>query len=189
MESFLQRFLKVIPLDSPIKFENFPSYRPWTSYEEGLTSNDVDFYTGIFLRPATGYIFKHQPHVTQFDKTYKRPTQGNIIVFQSSSNIKEAQSEETKENDVFYDLLSQVIIQLGFHNYAIQYFHPYENGTAYNTTMCKLTRFNRTYNILVTPYAHKYAVKHYGVETFEGDNSTSETVLGWKEVQSDQFSI
>lgn len=73
----------------------------------------------------------------------------------SSSMIKEAQSENSEENSYYHFLLKLILRQIGIHKNLRQYYHPYEDATPYNTTTCKLVRFNKEFNILTTPFAHK----------------------------------
>ena len=52
-------------------------------------------------------------------------------------------------------------------------YHPYESIEFYKNPVCKLTKYGKNYSFLVTPYAHIYAKKRFGVETFIGDNEQS----------------
>ena len=53
-------------------------------------------------------------------------------------------------------------------------YHPKNSTKPYkdNETYCSLIKYGRQFNFLIEPYSHLFAQKHYGVDVFEGDNST-----------------
>lgn len=100
---------------------------------------------------------------------YHRPTSGHI-----EFNNAYVSNKESKFNSS-----SSYFIHVAFHEltHALGSFHiNYHelNSTKlwdYNQTHCKMTKYGKNFTFLISPNSHKFAVKHYGVETFEGDDN------------------
>ncbi|EAY20145.1 GP63-like [Trichomonas vaginalis G3] len=70
-------------------------------------------------------------------------------------------------------ILHELTHTLGFALNFFEKYHPPESTEVYKDPVCKLTKYKKNYLFLVTPNAHVYAKKRFGVETFIGDNGTS----------------
>ncbi|EAX96777.1 GP63-like [Trichomonas vaginalis G3] len=103
-------------------------------------------------RPNSGFLIINYP--------YYRNSMGGI---ESQFGTKEAFTV----NLLFHELM-HTLVQV-----YTSTFHPY-NSTEYyseNQTFCSMTKYGKKFKFLITPYAHIFALKHYGVEVFEGDDN------------------
>lgn len=168
IKSYLQRLLKVIPLTKPIKLINLHDY--YFDHSEHDTINDIDFYMAITSRPREldSPVFASASTI-QIENLFMRPTQG-CIYLNPTAIPNEIQNENSANNRFFFICVHEIFHVLGISSKNFKNFHPYEDRKPYSNPICKLSVKGKQMAFLTTPYAQKYAKKHYGVTIFEGDN-------------------
>lgn len=166
---FLQKLLKVIPLDSPISVTN---YNGWTNYKLPFNVLNVDLYMGILSRPYgenSNIVASAGSNIKE--STFYRPIHG--AVFLNPRFIPTiAQSENSTNNAFFYVCIHEIFHALGIGSDKFELFHPYENSTRYSPIYCSLNKSGKIMKFIITPYAHLFATKQFGTEIFIGDNGT-----------------
>ncbi|EAY16082.1 GP63-like [Trichomonas vaginalis G3] len=167
---FLQNTIKVKSLRFPIKVSNLEDYGDF----DEIVFNDADLgivATSIALDSTNSIIAAAAPRV--FIKPSYRPYIG--VMYFNPRFVPEKPCDYTDfESKFFYTVLHELTHAIGFLSSAYWSFHPYEQeDKLYITSTCQLTKYNKKYNFLVTPYAHLYAKKRFGVDKFYGDKNKS----------------
>ena len=168
VRNYLQRLLKVIPNTKPIDARNFNSD---TNYKLPYSVNNYDLYMGILVRPFGGTNPLAQAGSNVFEYTYNRPIGGAVFI-NGRSIPSSPQDENSVNNEFFYVCIHEIFHALGISSYHFNNYHPYETSNRHSQITCTMKKYGRTYNFLVTPYAHNFAVKQFGVQTFVGDDKT-----------------
>ncbi|EAY17451.1 GP63-like [Trichomonas vaginalis G3] len=168
VRNFLQRLLKVIPNTKPIDVQNFGGD---TNYRLPYRVTNTDLYMGIMVRTygVNGIVAEAGSNV--HDDIYSRPLAG-IVLINARKIPASAQDENSNDNEFFYVCIHEIFHALGIEGGQFYNYHPYESTTRHNQITCSFTKYGRYFNFLVTPYAHNFAVKQFGVETFQGDDGS-----------------
>ncbi|EAY04847.1 GP63-like [Trichomonas vaginalis G3] len=130
----------------------------------------VDLVVPIVLRSYNGDTPLAQGFPMETDN-FHRPING--VIFLNTKFIpKDAQDERSWEKTFFQILIHEFCHILGISEPFFNNYHPYETRQSHSQITCSFRRFGKDYTFLVTPFAHKFAKKRYGVETFQGDGKT-----------------
>ncbi|EAY10320.1 hypothetical protein TVAG_491780 [Trichomonas vaginalis G3] len=166
--NYLEKLLKVLPSTDPISLES-DSIRE-QSIVQGTNITDTDLYLVFFLRPFSNAV-RSSTTVSFKEQTYSRCIQANF--YMNQENLPDTvQGEDTSINGDFYRILRNVLNAVALSDSFINKFHPKYDSTVYDSIVCNLTKYGKTFSVLTTPYAHYYAMKNYGNETFYGDDKT-----------------
>lgn len=165
-KNFFERLLYVTPLNTEFELENHPLY---FNYSKKMIASNTDFYITVVSRAQPeGSRTLAAAGAVQLEFQYYRPVQA-VVIINPRSVPNEIQSEESWDNKFFYVCIHELTHALGF-NGAWELFHPMESTETYQNPTCELTKYNRKFTFLVTPYAHIYAINRFGVEEFVGDD-------------------
>lgn len=167
IKSFVERFVKVIPVDQAFPIVNYSNE---TSFVDE-SAYGVDLHITVLARPEIYVDAVAAGFPTSIDTKYKRPLTGVLILNQLEIPY-EIQKENSKENRYFYAILHQMFHIMGITPQLFRYYHPHNIDSPHNKNSCAFKKYNRDYTFLITPKAHIFALKHYGVENFAGDNGT-----------------
>lgn len=119
---------------------------------------------------------KFNPTTIQWEMDYHRIIQINIFI-----NIKlltEYPSDDSGVNSTTFNLLlNKILYGLVGNTYALSFLHPKFSNETYDDIFCSFDYNGKDFKVLQTPYSHIYGVKHYGVETFEGNVTCSSGIL------------
>lgn len=132
--------------------------------------NDTDFVINVSYKFS--HTFAAAATVDQIDEIYSRPIIG-MIYFNPRETPNEVVNENDWNNGLFYTVLHEITHALGFSSNLYEFYHPHENPETYKNITCQISKYGITYTFLITPHAHIFAKKRFGVETFIGDNGTS----------------
>lgn len=172
VQNFLQRLLKVIPYTSllGIKIENHPQY---TGFPPRDFQKDADLYLAVLSRPYgdnSNTLASAISWVTTRDTN--RPIVGAIFLNPRQVPTTPV-SEDSEDNEFFFVCIHEIFHALGFSGSFYEKFHSHESNLPFQNPTCSLTKNGKSFTFLVTPYAHIFAQKHFGVDTFTGDDGTS----------------
>lgn len=163
LKEYFQKLLYVIPMDD---FESEVE-----ELDIVKTFTNTDLYITVRIQPYGAENTIAAATATRVQLDYARPLLGIVVVNpkhvpQNPSNISD------KDNYFFHVVAHELTHVLGFSPNFYNYFHPHESTKAYNKILCWMYthNYNRTY--LVTPFAHLYAQKRFGVENFQGDKTS-----------------
>ena len=172
LKKFIEGMLKVEPLTTDIQMTGIEGFvdMPNCSSEDPDCNNVTDHDLAItFVSHPSSYI--GQTVQTSIVEPSKR-TIHSIINIRPNKVPSSPQSNETFTNTFYYILLHEMIHALGVSHDNYENFHPRGLYRAYPTYNCTLTKNGKQRVFLTTPYSHIYAVKHFGVEYFYGDDGT-----------------
>lgn len=167
------------------------SFRPPFTGEEII--DNIDLYVVLAYRPFTS-LKRAQTlaYISTIDtngQTY-RPLTGLIVCsMQKSKYNLRVEDENTPDNFFFWKIVHDFIKILGFHKDHIQNYHPQDSQTPYSSPTCTITTSYKTYKFLITPNAHKFAVRHFGVETFTIDGKTCKSGIELEESVDSEYGI
>ncbi|EAX94826.1 GP63-like [Trichomonas vaginalis G3] len=82
------------------------------------------------------------------------------------------ESEENADSSFFPGVIHVMFNLLGISKNQFQNYHSYENSSKYSSIFCWLNISGKVMKFITTPYAHIFATKHFGTDTFVGDNGT-----------------
>lgn len=167
LQDFLARLVKVIPNTEKIimsynqvnDFESGPDYEV-TGCDMGVFVTVRTFGQGSTLASAVGFNFDN----------YQRPRTAYIDINARKIPAQPA-SENDWDNEFFYTLIHEMFHGLGVSRSRWQDYHPYNTNQPHKQIKCQLTKYNKEFDFLVTPYAHIYAKKRFGVDKFVGDDN------------------
>lgn len=164
MKEFAERTFKVQQIPNNTFEVSYQVY----GFEPKEVSN-VDLY--IYIVPVNTKEEQIHASATIFSYEYpsKRAREG-AIKFNSKLLPTSPVLYNTWENSFFYTCLHELCHLLGFTKSQYDYFHPVDSFTPYSNPLCTITRKGKQFTFLTTPYCHKFAVKHFNMEYFEGDN-------------------
>ncbi|EAY04846.1 GP63-like [Trichomonas vaginalis G3] len=170
VKTYLEKLLYVIPYDSKIKYKD---YVRWYGKETdfGLQSaTGVDIVLPILSRPRRSNDATLASAVAlSLAQSSSRPIFG--VVFLNPQQVPtEIQNENSKDCRFFYTCVHEIFHALGISGSLYNAYHPHESTDPHPQITCSIRKYGRNFKFLVTPYAHKYAVKRFGVEKFIGDN-------------------
>lgn len=157
--NYMNKLLKVIPVEKPFK-------------DGDDLISDTDLFISVFSRPFGRSSVMAYASATAIDTEYRRPYKGSVTVNPAYVPTR-AISINDYESAMFYAYFHEITHALGFSSYFYRFFHPYEISKPYNTTQCSITKLGKQFTFLVTPFCHIWAQKHYGVDTFYGDDGES----------------
>lgn len=162
---FFQNLLSVIPADYPYKLQN------WTDHFYSAvdkTVSDVDLYITVVARP--NWIETVASCGTHVHRRIDNFPEQAVIFINPILCPDEAQSGETKIQKYYKVMLHEITHALGFTRSQYNRFHSYDSMIPYENTTCRLQKLGKNFAFLVTPFCHRWALKHYGVEKLYGDN-------------------
>lgn len=133
---------------------------------------DTDLYISIFVRPYGASSTAAVSTIKQLESPSYRPNQGGIF-FNAFEIPDEPVNITTWKNGFFSLCLHEVVHLLGFSYSRFEDYHPINDFTKFNETTCSFTKLGKNFTFLITPYAHKFAVKRFNQETFVGDNGAT----------------
>lgn len=163
---YLQKLLKVIPLTKSITVRDYFSY---TKYNLPYSVSNADLYMGILVRPYGNINPLATAGSNTQEPTYYRPIVG--AVFLNGRSLPTAPQNENSTNcQFFYVCVHEIFHALGISNANFNYYHPYGTNKPHEQITCSFTKSGKRFTFLVTPYAHIFAKKQFGVETFYGDD-------------------
>ena len=100
-----------------------------------------------------------------------RPLHGYIII---NPYYIETSDMDLDYRNVFIGIVMHEVVHiLGFQKELFEFYHPPGSNDPYDQIICTMKRQNKEMRFFVTPHAHTFAVKHFGLETFEGDDGQS----------------
>lgn len=204
VRNFLSRLIRVIPYDKPINLEPMQDYRyitfqydsfhkktfplpyklvPFSQDEKPV--EDTDLYIPVLSRPYPSSAPPASGSSLVIDNETSRPIVGMFII--NPENIpQQIESENTESSTYFWAYLREMITILGFDHRYYSKFHPYENNEPHSTITCSVNKYNQNHKLLVTPYAHKWAQKHYSIDQIVGDGG--HVCLSGIELENEEFS-
>lgn len=169
VKNFLEKFLKVIPWNRNILLE---SHRNFVDFDITREFDNTDFLITFASRPYDDPNKLITRYINSRDPLFKRPLHVMILINPRNINVIIG-SEKTPDQSVeFYKFLGAVIRSLAMTRTSISYFHPKYDPDQYDVMVCQMTKYNKKFNILITPYAHAFAVKNYGREWFNGTDKS-----------------
>lgn len=108
----------------------------------------------------------------RYELEYYRPIRG-VVNINPKYIPKAAQNYNDTDNNYFNVILHEITHAFGFNSYVFRQFHSYDDSTFYKDPICNITKFGRGFSFLVTPYAHIFAKKRFGLDKFVGDDGKS----------------
>ena len=168
--TFVKSFLSVEKLE-----KSFPIELKGELYElptfHASTASDCDYYLSVFTRPfgEDSTTLAQAIYVTKEEAT-KRPIFG-VIFINARMIPDEAQKEDSSNNNFFYVCLHELFHGLGLSSDLFNEYHPFGDNTPYSKSQKIFEELDdpetgKHHQFLVTPNAHKFAVKQWGVEEF-----------------------
>ena len=162
IKSYLQRFLKVLPKTEPISLRSDTDDE--ISIVEGTNISNSDLHFTFFSRPF------YQDEYSVQSQTFRELTYNRVIQINTYLNNDHlpdtVQSENSDPNGLFFFFFGHFLRILTMSDTLIQKFHPKYDPTPYDKIICNLTKNGKNFSVLVTPYAHYFAIKHYGTAIF-----------------------
>ncbi|EAX96020.1 GP63-like [Trichomonas vaginalis G3] len=167
---FVQNTIKVQSLLEPIKVSSLPFLGdfPEMEFEDTdfaiIASTEIEEDPSGTIAAAVVREFlsdSYRPFIaaTTYNPAYVPSVPCNITDF---------------NNMYFITLLHELTHALGFMSALFKHFHPINSSTEYGEkALCSFTKYGKHFSFLVTPYAHLFAKKRFGVETFYGDNGAT----------------
>lgn len=175
VKNYLQRLLKVIPLRKSFKLHDYldDNNYPYLINQENNEIKNTDLYMAIVSRPRGRENVIASAGSNGKDTMFYRPYMG--AVFLNPVYVpQEAQNENSNNNKYFMICLHEVLHALGLNANDFQDYHPYETNRFHPRIFCELKVKGKKMKFLVTPYAQKFATKHFGVSMFVGDEGSCE---------------
>lgn len=139
----------------------------------GITAKevqDIDLYINVFSRSFVDRTPMASAIIGGSQGIDRRPYHGFLTV-----NVRKIPDVPSKydswKNAFFFTCLHEVFHILGFSRTAFREFHPIDDvKSLYREPTCSFVKQGKTFTFLITPFCHKYAQVHYGVDTFYGDD-------------------
>ncbi|EAY06006.1 GP63-like [Trichomonas vaginalis G3] len=135
---------------------------------QSVTGCDMHFiicgraYNGLMAASAKSYQ-------TDMERG-ERPIQG-VIFLNTAVYPTMIEDEDTPSNHFYHLYLHEIFHALGCDSFFMNLFHPIDDYAPYRETKCSLIKGGKQFTFLVTPFCHKWAMKHYNVEYYYGDNN------------------
>lgn len=134
-------------------------------------SSNCDLHITVVSRPFESYSTVAMAAILQRNNKDFRPIQGALII-NPRMVPSIPQNESSTENYFFKSLIHEIFHIFGFSASNYKYFHSLNDFDPYSNVFCNLTSKGKNFTFLITPYAHKYAKKHFKTNYFMGDNNT-----------------
>ncbi|EAX90146.1 hypothetical protein TVAG_413150 [Trichomonas vaginalis G3] len=172
VRNYLQNFLRVIPRKTSIT----TSKHSWSNTYQGgetITNSDLHF---IFHGMPIGSGYSS----IQIGNTYEIPSYYTyqIHFFVDPSSIPQYPSDDSGINSTFYySILKSILSKLTTTSPTLSHLHPKFSTTYYPNPFCSFNANGIDFKVLTTPYAHGFAKKYYGTETFEGNVTCPSGIL------------
>lgn len=133
-------------------------------------ATDCDFFMTITVRPYgdDGTIASSASY-DFFEDLGHRPRLGGVMI-NARTIPKEAQNYDSWNNKFFYHCVHEIFHAFGISNYVFDHYHPPNSYKPYENMLCNITVKGKKMTFLTTPYSHKWAVRHHGLEEYVGDN-------------------
>ena len=167
--NYITDLVKVNPYQKHI---TFPKKDDCKVIQNGPTITNYDLYLIVFLRPfnLSSLISAVNYYDVDGQETY-RPITGAIYL--NAANIPKNSSDiDTDTNHYFFSILKSIFNIMVMSPSLYKHFHTARTNIPYEEIICEFRKYNRTFRILVSPYAHNFGTRHYKVEKFEGDDSS-----------------
>ncbi|EAX73365.1 GP63-like [Trichomonas vaginalis G3] len=168
VKSYLERLLTVVPYNHYINYVDFRSrYRNETNFGK-QSAYGYDIVLAVLSRPRqdNDATLASAAGLAE-ERTYHRPIFG--VVFLNPMAVPDtAQDENSNDSRFFYTCVHEIFHALGISSSYFDYYHPHESTSPHSRITCSFTKYGRSFTFLVTPYAHKFAMKRFGVQEFQG---------------------
>lgn len=164
VKTYVERLISIDNYNDPINSRSIPQYI--TVPRKTYTDTDLVFH--VASRPFDDPYYS-LCILDQYDSTNGRPIE-NAILINPELVPTTAQNETMRESSYFFAILHEITHGLGFNHFYYDKFHPRDSLTPYEQPTCTMIIHKIKRSFLVTPHAHKYAVRHYKVEKFKGDD-------------------
>ncbi|EAX91743.1 Clan MA, family M8, leishmanolysin-like metallopeptidase [Trichomonas vaginalis G3] len=168
VKTYLERLLSVIPYNSDIRYKEFNGNYGYETNFGSQTASGVDIVLAILSRPRDDddSTLASAAGLSE-ERTYHRPIFG--VVFLNPMAVPEqVQNENSKDSRFFYTCVHEIFHALGISSSYFDSYHPHESTSPHSRITCSFTKYGRSFTFLVTPYAHKFAMKRFGVQEFQG---------------------
>jgi len=159
---FIQSFLSVNRFSDPIPQSSWPGI----AYVEEKLISGCDLVLNLFPRPygATSSTLASAGAIL-FESNENRPVQG-MVFFNVATLPESSQDANSEENEFFMTVFHEICHVLGisqsmFSKWRDSLGFPYDPFPK-----TEIQEKGKTFTIIHTPNAHKYALKRFGVETF-----------------------
>ena len=166
LEDYLTSMMKVTPLEEPIQL--LSSYNSFLQLNGGETIYDCDMHFKIVARPyGSESTILASATALQQGGPELRPIQGIIFINIAKVPLK-SQTYSDIPNEFFGTCFHEICHAFGVSQHYYEQWLNKETGKPYGEDL-PLTRAvhrGKTFTILQTPSAHKYARKRFGKETF-----------------------
>ncbi|KAI5537059.1 regulation of choline O-acetyltransferase protein, partial [Trichomonas vaginalis G3] len=182
VKSYLERLLTVIPFNYNINYVDFRSRYGYETNFGKQSAYGADIVLAVLSRPRqdNDATLASAAGLAE-ERTYHRPIFG--VVFLNPMAVPDtAQDENSNDSRFFYTCVHEIFHALGISQSDFRHYHPHDSITPHSQIVCSFRKYGRDFSFLVTPYAHKFAVKRFGVEVFVGDDRTCPSGL---EIEND----
>nr|ADB92609.1 GP63 protease [Trichomonas vaginalis] len=182
VKSYLERLLTVIPFNYNINYVDFCSRYGYETNFGKQSAYGADIVLAVLSRPRqdNDATLASAAGLAE-ERTYHRPIFG--VVFLNPMAVPDtAQDENSKDSRFFYTCVHEIFHALGISPSYFRDYHPHESIIPHSQIICSFRKYGRDFSFLVTPYAHKFAVKRFGVQEFQGDDRTCQSGL---EIEND----
>ena len=167
---YFAKSLKVTPRQDPITLQTSYGSSQTVTLPSGEIENS-DMHLIIVPRPFGNLVTLASAVGIQTDDTEGRPIQG-IVFINLATLPSKAQTSEEFPNEFFATCFHEACHALGITIERVDEWIDRKTGVPYATPpTIEATSGSKTFTFLVTPEAHKLAVKRFGTETFKiGEN-------------------
>ena len=174
LQTQLQSMLKIKRYQGAIEKQEWPEEVELpicnSSNPDCNSISGYDLIITVVAHPSAGLLVS-ESHLATVDSESHRPLHGYLQV--NPSYIQSTESDFQYREVFMMTLMHEIIHLLGFHASLLQYYHPINDNTPFEQITCSIMRNNKNMTFLITPYAHTLAVKHFNLQTFEGDEGYS----------------
>lgn len=136
-----------------------------------MQAKDCDLHVTVISRPF-GMSGPGAVSASLLETNFGRSVQGVVIVNPQMIPFKPPKTN-IRQSYLYQSYLHELFHILGISSSKYHKFHAVNNQTAYPNPLCTMTKYGKKFTFLTTPHAHKWALKHYSTEIYEGDNGTS----------------
>lgn len=163
---FLHKLLKVIPETNGIQVS------PFRDINCDKANYSADLVISVALRPnSPGSKLLGSAFMQQVSLETGRPIIGGMYL-NPFYIPKEPQDVNSLDRFYFTVLLHEVVHVLGFSKMAMKYWINRKTGKHYKEPINKITikKYHKTFYLLSTPEATKFAERRFGIKHFSGNN-------------------